>query len=302
MYDVIIIGCGMAGMTSAIYAARANKKVLVLEKESIGGQIASSPLVENYPGYISISGSELANNIFEQVLNLGVEIELEEVKEIKNGKVKKIITENNMYETKTIIIATGGKHRTLGIKDEQKYFGNGINFCVACDGAFYKNKVVAVVGGGNSAVVNAITLATICNKVYIIQDMDHLTAEATLVNRIKDYENIEVIYNSAITDLHGDNELNGITIKTKDKEKELKIDGLFVSIGLIPQSELAENLLSINEFNYIESDNCTTEIPGIFVAGDCRDKNIRQLTVAASDGTVAALAAINYLNKDYSQK
>ena len=168
MYDIIIIGCGPAGMTAGIYAARANKKVLIIEKETIGGQISSSPLVENYPGYKEISGSELANNMFEQVTALGVDVELDEVKKIEHGKIKKVITLDNVYEAKAVIIATGSRYKLLGLKNEDNLIGNGIHFCVACDGAFFKDKIVAVIGGGNSAVINAITLSDICKKVYVI--------------------------------------------------------------------------------------------------------------------------------------
>lgn len=297
MYDVIVVGCGPAGMTSAIYAARANKRVLVLEKESIGGQIASSPLVENYPGYSSISGSELSNYMFEQVINLGAEVELEEVKKIEFGNVKKIITDENVYETKTVIIATGSKYKLLGLKNEVELIGKGIHFCVACDGAFYKNKVVAVVGGGNSAVINAISLSEICKKVYLIQNIDKLTAEAALINKLNDKENVEVLFNSIVYEIIGTDELVGIKIKTKDDDKMLSLDGMFVSIGLIPQSEIVKGSMQINKYGYIETNDCESNIPGVYVAGDCRDKMIRQLTVATSDGTTAAIKAINYLNQ-----
>lgn len=297
MYDVIVIGCGPAGMTAAIYAARANKKVLILEKEAIGGQISSSPLVENYPGYISISGSELANNMYEQVDNLGVEIELEEVMKIEDGKTKKVYTDSNTYDAKTIIVATGSKYKLLDLDNELNLIGKGIHFCVSCDGAFYKNKVVAVIGGGNSAVINALSLSDICEKVYIIQNLDKLTAETALIEKLNTKNNIEIITSSYVSEILGKNELTSIKIKIIDKEKEIKLDGMFLSIGLIPQSELVQGILKLNKFNYIESNNCVTEIPGIFVAGDCRDKLIRQLTVATSDGTTAAIKAIEYLNK-----
>lgn len=297
MYDVIIVGCGPAGMTAGIYAARANKKVLIIEKETIGGQISSSPLVENYPGYNSISGSELANNMFEQVAGLGVEIELSEVKKIEDGKIKKVITENNIFESKTVIIATGSRYKLLGLKNEEKLIGNGIHFCVACDGAFFKDKIVAVIGGGNSAVINALTLSNICKKVYVIQIADKLTAESTLVDKIKTKKNVEVIFNATVTELIGDNSLKAINVRVLDKTKEIMIDGMFISIGLVPQSDFVKGLLPLNKYNYIESNNCVTDLEGVFVAGDCRDKEVRQLTVATSDGTMAALKAIEYLNK-----
>lgn len=297
MYDIIIIGCGPAGMTAGIYAARANRKVLIIEKETIGGQISSSPLVENYPGYKEISGSELANNMFEQVTALGVNVELDEVKKIEHGKIKKVITLDHVYEAKAVIIATGSKYKLLGLKNEENLIGNGIHFCVACDGAFFKDKTVAVIGGGNSAVINAITLSDICKKVYVIQIIDKLTAESTLAEKLKEKENVEIILNAKVTELIGEDNLQAIKVNALDDVKEIRLDGMFISIGLTPQSDFVKELLPINKYGYIESNNCVTEKDGIFVAGDCRDKQIRQLTVATSDGTTAALNAIEYLNK-----
>lgn len=296
MYDVIIVGCGPAGMTSAIYAARSNKKVLILEKETIGGQMASSPLIENYPGFTSISGSELANNMFEQVDSLNVEFELEEVKEIIDGDIKKVVTDDNTYETKSVIIATGSKYRLLGLENEENLIGNGIHFCTACDGIFFKDKVVAIIGGGNSAIINALTMSDICQKVYVIQNLPTLTCEGALENNLKEKNNVEVITNSTVKKIIGDDKLESIIITTNGKDTEITLDGMFISIGLTPQSEFVKNILKTNKFGYIESNNCKTEIPGIFVAGDCRDKAFRQVTISTSDGTVAATEAINYLN------
>ena len=296
MYDVIIIGCGPAGMTSAIYAARANKKVLILEKESIGGQMSSAPLIENYPGYQSISGSELASNMFDQMMNLNVDFELEEVKDIIDGDTKKVVTDSNTYEGKTIIIATGSKYRLLGLENEVNLIGNGIHFCTACDGIFFKDKIVAIIGGGNSAVINSLTMADICKKVYVIQNLDDLTAESILVDKLKLKENVEIITNTNVNKIIGETSLESIVISVNGQEQEIKLDGMFISIGLIPQSELVSNILKINKYGYIESNNCVTEIPGIFVAGDCRDKMFRQVTISVGDGTTAATEAINYLN------
>ena len=297
MYDIIIVGCGPAGMTAAIYAARANKKVLIIEKETIGGQMASSPLIENYPGYTSISGSELANNMYDQVSNLGVDIELEEVVEIVDGDIKTVITDSNKYETKTVIIASGSKYRLLGLENEENLIGKGIHFCTACDGIFFKDKIVAVVGGGNSAVINAITLADICKKVYVIQNLDKLTCESILESNLKEKNNVEIITSSVVTKLVGEDSLECIFVNTNGKEEEITVDGMFISIGLTPQSEFVNKLLKVNKYGYIESNNCITNIPGIFVAGDCRDKAFRQVTISTSDGTVAATEAINYLNQ-----
>ena len=296
MYDVIIVGCGPAGMTSAIYAARSNKKVLSLEKESIGGQMASSPLIENYPGFTSISGSELANNMFEQVDSLNVEFELEEVKEIIDGDIKKVVTDDNTYEAKSVIIATGSKYRLLGLENEENLIGNGIHFCTACDGFFFKDKVVAIIGGGNSAIINALTMSDICTKVYVIQNLPTLTCEGALENNLKEKTNIEVITNSTVKKIIGEDKLESIIITTDGVDNEITLDGMFISIGLTPQSEFVKNILKTNKYGYIESNNCKTDLPGIFVAGDCRDKAFRQVTISTSDGTVAATEAINYLN------
>ena len=296
MYDVIIVGCGPAGMTSAIYAARSNKKVLILEKESIGGQMASSPLIENYPGFTSISGSALANNMFEQVDSLNVEFELEEVKEIIDGDIKKVVTDDNTYEAKSVIIATGSKYRLLGLENEENLIGNGIHFCTACDGFFFKDKVVAIIGGGNSAIINALTMSDICTKVYVIQNLPTLTCEGALENNLKEKNNVEVITNSTVKKIIGEDKLESIIITTDGIDSEITLDGMFISIGLTPQSEFVKNILKTNKYGYIESNNCKTELPGIFVAGDCRDKAFRQVTISTSDGTVAATEAINYLN------
>lgn len=295
-YDIIIIGCGPAGMTSAIYALRSGKSVLILEKESIGGQIASSPLVENYPGYSSISGAELSNNLYEQVINLGGQIELEEVIEIKVGKEKEVITTDNTYSASAIIIATGAKHRLLGLPNEKELIGNGIHFCVSCDGAFYKDKTVCVIGGGNSAVINALTLSDICKKVIVIQNLSDLTAEKKLADKLKDKKNVEIHYNSKVKEIIGEDELKSIIIENA-LEQEIETDGMFISIGLVPESNFIKNLIKVNNYNYIESDNsCNTNIEGIFVAGDVRSKKIRQLTTAVNDGTIAAIEAMEYID------
>lgn len=296
IYDTIIVGSGVAGMTAGIYLKRAGKNVLILEKSTIGGQIASSPLVENYPGYKNISGAELVNNMYEQVDALGINIELEEVTKIIPGKIKKVITDSNEYETKSIIIASGSHYRLLGLDREEDFIGNGIHFCVACDGSFYKDKIVTVVGGGNSGVINATMLSDIASKVYLIQNLSSLTAEKSLVDRLLSKDNVKVIYNAKVTKYIGDDHLEKIVILENDKEKELTTDGVFLSIGLVPETAFVKDILTLNKFNYIESNGSITDIDGIFVGGDCRDKKVRQLTVATSDGTIAALDAIEYLN------
>ena len=292
MYDAIIIGCGPAGMTSAIYLARQNKKVLILEKETIGGQISSSPLVENYPGFIAISGSELSNNMFDQVMNLGVDFELEEVTKIIDGDIKKVVTTDNTYETKTIIIATGCKYRLLGLDNEVNLIGNGIHFCVSCDGAFYKDKTVAVIGGGNSAVINALTLSEICKKVYVIQNLDDLTSEKNLADKLRSKENVEIIVSSVVSKINGEDSLKSIEL---NNNKTIKLDGMFISIGMVPQNSFVKDLVKLDKYNYIDSVDCKTNIKGIFVAGDLRTKPYRQVTTAVNDGTIAANLVIDYL-------
>jgi len=297
VYDTIIIGAGPAGLTAGIYLARGGYKVLILEKEGIGGQIASSPLVENYPGYISVSGAELTGNMFDQVLNLGVDLEIETVIQIKDGKLKKVITEDNEYEARTVIIATGSKYKTLGIPSEEQFLNNGIHFCVSCDGAFYKRKKVAVIGGGNSAITNALYLADISTKVYIVQMLDDLTCEENLKEKILSKKNVEIFYNGEVIQFLGDKDLTGIKIKTKDEEKTIEVDGVFESVGMDAQTEIIKGLVDTDKYNYIISENSETKLPGLFVAGDCRVKEIRQLTTATADGTAAAINAINFLQK-----
>ena len=296
MYDSIIIGAGPAGMTAAIYLARANKKVLIIEKETIGGQISSSPLVENYPGYEGISGSVLANNMYNQVDKLGVDIELDEVTDIIPGELHTVKTLDNEFKTRTVIIATGVKYRLLGLENEIELIGNGIHFCVSCDGAFYKGKHVAVVGGGNTGIINALALADMCEKVYLIQDKDKLTGEKILQDKLKQKVNVEVITNSVVSKIIGDDKLEKIIIKNGKKENEIVVDGMFISIGLMPQSDFLKGIIDLDKFNYAVSFDTKTKIDGIFAAGDIRTKPFRQITTAVNDGTTSALYALEYLD------
>lgn len=299
MYDTIIVGCGFAGMTAAVYLARANKKVLMLEKEGIGGQIASSPKVENYPGFQSISGMDLANDLYEQVINLGVDVELEEVTKIIPGKIKKVVTTDQEYQAKTIILATGSKYRRLNLEGEEDLIGNGISFCVSCDGAFYKDKVVAVIGGGNSATINAISLSELCQKVYIIQNLSDLTCEEKMKTDLLEKNNVEMIYRATVRKLkHDENGLTGIEILENGKPRTISLDGMFISIGQEPATEEFKDVIKISSDGYFVSTDTTTDQEGIFVAGDCRTKKIKQLTIATADGTQSALAAIDYLTKE----
>lgn len=299
MYDIIVIGGGPAGLTAAIYARRANKSVLVIEKGSFGGQITFSPKVENIPGFSEVTGNEFAEKLVEQALGLDAEVECAEVLEIKQGDVKTIVTDSGNFEAKTVIIATGAKHRMLGLAREEEFVGEGISFCAVCDGAFYAGRDVAVIGGGNSALQEAILLADLANKVYVVQNLDFLTGEQKLQEKLSAKENVEIILGHTVKGIIGDTTLTGITIAdSNDNEKQLDIDGMFVAIGLIPQNEAFEGIINLDERGYVASDeNCLTNADGIFVAGDCRSKKIRQVATAAADGAVAALAACDYLDK-----
>ena len=299
MYDIVIIGAGPAGLTAAIYALREEKKVVILEKETIGGKITSSSKVENYPGFKSISGMDLANNLYEQVIDLGGEINIEEVLSIENGKVKKVITDENTYETKSIIIASGSKYKTLNLDNEEELIGNGISFCTVCDGSFYKNKDVCVVGGANSALNSALYLSKICNKVYLIVRGPKLKGDKKVIDDVLSANNIEVLYNATVNEYVLDNdELVGVEVKSDECEKRLDVEGVFLAIGQSPEIDYLNDLIKVDENNYVlASEDCITNIDGIFVAGDVRKKEVRQLTTAVSDGTNAAINAINYLKE-----
>lgn len=300
MYDIIIIGAGPAGLTAALYALRADKTVLVLEKGTFGGQITYSPQIENYPGFAQMSGNEFAEKLIDQVLNQGAEIEMETVTEIRdNGATKTVVTEEGEHEAKAVIIATGVKHRQIGLPNENELVGEGISYCAVCDGAFFKGQTVAVLGGGNSALQEAVLLSEGCKKVYVIQNLDYFTGEARLVEKLRSKDNVEFIMGTVISELVGEKSLEGLKlVKEADKtESELKVDGLFVAIGLIPNNGAFAEIAGLDDWGYIDSDeSCLTKTAGVFVAGDCRKKQIRQITTAAADGSVAALAACRYID------
>ena len=297
IYDIIIVGGGPAGLTAALYAKRANKSVLVIEKAVYGGQITYSPKVENIPGFNAVSGNEFAEKLVEQVQNQGADLEFCEVLEIKDGKIKTVITDDGEFQGKAIIIATGAKHRRLNLENEDKFIGDGISFCAVCDGAFYKDKVVGVVGGGNSALQEAILLSELCKKVYVIQNLDKLTGEKKLAEQVYAKENIQVILSTVVSGYLGENTFEGIkTLSESGEEKEIALDGLFVAIGLVPQNGAFKNLLNLNDYGYAVSDeDCKGKADGVFVAGDCRTKKIRQVATAAADGAISALAACDYV-------
>ncbi|MBE6701339.1 MAG: FAD-dependent oxidoreductase [Ruminococcaceae bacterium] len=297
MYDIIVIGAGPAGLCAAVYALRAGKKVLILEKGAFGGQVTFSPKIENYPGMTSISGVELADKMVEQALFQGADVEVEEVLEIKSEDgIKKVVTDMGEHTAKAVIIATGAAHRHLGVEGEEKFIGEGISFCAICDGAFYSGKNVAVIGGGNSALQEALSLSEICKKVTIIQNLAFLTGEKRLADLIEKKDNIEVILSHTVEKVLGDDKFEGIVIKGEEGERELSFDGMFVAIGLSPATAPFKDVVELDKWGYVTSDeSCTTKAEGIFVAGDCRTKQIRQISTAASDGAVAALAAVKFI-------
>ena len=298
MYDIIIIGSGIAGLTSAIYALNNKRKVLILESQTYGGQIINSNIINNYPGFLEISGFDLMTNIYNQVKNLGGVIKYEEVLEIT--KNKKIITKNETYEAKSIIISTGLVPRKLNLENEDKFIGKVISYCSTCDGSFYKDKDVMVVGGGNTAIEDVIYLSNICKKVYLVYRRKELRKDVNLTEKVKELSNVEIIYNSNIEKLNGDESLNSVDIINKDTEKitNIIINGLFVAIGKIPSGNIFKDLLNVTKNGYIITDeDCHTNIDGIYAAGDIRKKGLRQLVTAASDGAIAAIEAIKYINK-----
>ncbi len=299
MYDIIIIGGGPAGLTAAIYGKRAGKSVLVIEKETFGGQITFSPKVENIPGFMPLSGNEFAEKLVEQALALGADVEMTKAEKIKNGKIKTVVTEDGDFEGKAVIIASGAKHRLLGAKGEQNFIGEGISFCAVCDGAFYKGQEVAVIGGGNSALQEALLLSDLCKKVTVVQNLDFLTGEQALIDQLDARENIEVITGTVVESFDGQDELSAITLKSlKDGAfSSLSVNGVFLAVGLEPQNEPFGALAGLDERGYIISDErCKTKTDGIFTAGDCRTKKTRQVTTAAADGSIAALAACEYID------
>jgi len=298
MLDLIIIGGGMAGMTASLYALRNNKKVLILEKESVGGQIAKSPKVENYPTKKEISGTELADEVFEQITDLGVQFELENVLDIKKeNNIFVVTTDYSTYEAKSVIIATGAKPRTLNLENEENLVGHGVYYCAICDGPFFAGKEVTLIGDANSAMQYAIMLSSYCSKVHIFTLFDKFFGEKSLQDVVLSTPNIETKHNVSAIKLNGKNELESITFQNKDGSTfEHKTNALFVAIGQVPDNKVFEKLVDLDKSGYIISnETCLTKTPGLFVAGDCRTKEIRQVTTAIGDGAVAATNACKYL-------
>ena len=288
MYDIIIVGAGPAGLTAALYAGRANKKILVLEAKAYGGQIVSAHEVSNYPGIQSISGIDYATNLYNQVIDLGVEVKFETVLSITDDK--EVITNKEKYQAKAIILATGAENRKLRIENEEELVGKGVSYCATCDGNFYKGKDVAVVGGGNSALEDALYLSDIVSKVYLIHRRDEFRGEAKLISDIKKKANIELILNSNVTKINGTDKVESITV---NNEKEIKVDGLFIAVGQEPKNIIFKDVIDVDDKGYIIAiDEVHTNKKGIYVAGDAREKLLRQLTTAVSDGSIAATVAI----------
>ena len=301
VYDIVVIGSGPAGLTAAIYALRAGKSVMVLEKSAFGGQVTYSPKIENYPGAGTVSGNELADKMLDQALSLGADVNLDAVTGISlcEDGLKKVISEDGEYLCRAVIIAVGVKHRLLGVPGEEEMLGEGISFCAVCDGAFYKDKKVAVIGGGNSALQEAVLLSETSSHVTVVQNLDFFTGEAKLVETLRGKDNVDFIMGTVVKEVLSEKgELSGIRLVRAEggEESVLECDGVFVAIGLVPSNGIFAELCELNEWGYFESDEgCTTKTPGVFVAGDCRSKKIRQITTATADGAVAALAACRYL-------
>ena len=301
MYDIIIIGAGPAGLTAGIYARRASKKTLILEAITYGGQIINTLDIENYPVERHISGYDFATKLYNQTKDLGAEIIFEKAIDIKdNGDYKEVVTSSNTYTGKTIILATGAENRKLRIPLEDDLTGKGISYCATCDGGFYKGEDVAVVGGGNTALEEAIYLADIANKVYLIHRRNEFRADESLINELKSKKNIEFIYNSNVTKLNGKERLESIEVTNDDNSiKKIEVKCLFVAVGRVPENQNFAKIINLNDAGYvIAGENCHTNVDGIFVAGDNRTKSLRQLVTATSDGAIAATEAIKYINRN----
>ena len=301
IYDVIVIGGGPAGLTAALYSLRADKTVLILEKGGFGGQITHSPKIENYPGFEQISGNELADKMVEQVLAQGAEVELTRATGVdKADGGFTVHTEDGDFCGRTVVIATGAKHRQLGVEGENELVGEGVSYCAVCDGAFYKGKHVAVIGGGNSALQEAVLLSEGCSRVSIIQNLAFLTGEERLAAKLRKRDNVDFTFNTVVSGFESENgSLTGVKLKnTETGEETIKsLDAVFVAIGLIPENGDFADVCELDKYGYIASgEACTTNTPGVFCAGDCRTKNVRQIATAVADGAYAGLAACRYID------
>lgn len=303
MYDIVIVGGGPAGLTAAVYARRAGKTALVIEKGGFGGQIAFSPKVENIPGTQSISGAEFADQLVEQAMNLGADAEMETVVSIQRGEHAFIVNteEGGAYEARSVILAVGVKHRMLGLDGEEELIGNGLSFCAVCDGAFYQGQNVAMIGGGNSALQEALLLAETSRKVTVVQNLPHFTGEKALADALLSRDNVEVLFSTLVTGYEqADGSLTGLRVRnqTTGEERTLPVSGAFLAVGLVPENDAFAHLAALNEWGYFAAgEDCRTITDGVFVAGDCRQKGIRQVVTAAADGAVAAMAACAYIDQ-----
>lgn len=299
MYDIGIVGGGTAGMTAAIYGQRAGKKTIIIEGGAFGGQITSSPNVENYPGIASVSGSEFSMNLLDQAVKLGAETQTEQVTGIREEDGKKIIvTDGKEYPCRSIILATGVTHRHLGVPGEERLTGAGVSYCATCDGMFFRGRDVAVVGGGSTALQDAEFLSGYCSKVYLIHRRDEFRGENNIVKRLEEKENVEFILSATVKEIVGENMVEKLILNHKKtgEESELPVAGVFVAVGQIPQNDMFADIVRLDGSGFIlAAEDCMTSHPGIFAAGDCRTKEVRQLTTAAADGAVAALAACKYI-------
>lgn len=302
MYDIIIIGGGPAGLTAAVYGRRAGKSVLVIEKNSFGGQIAFSPKVENIPGTIAISGAEFADKLVEQAMALGADVELEKVVSVEKTDAGFLAhtEEGSTFEGKTVILAVGVKHRLLGLEGEEDLIGNGLSFCAVCDGAFYTGQDVAMIGGGNSALQEALLLSEVCRKVTIVQNLAFFTGEKTLADALIARDNVEVLFSTLVTGYESEGgSLSGLRLRNDvtGEETRISVDGAFLAVGLMPENDAFTHLAAVDEQGYFTStETCLTQTPGVFTAGDCRSKTIRQVVTASADGATAAMAACRYLD------
>ncbi len=300
MYDIIVIGAGPAGLTAALYGRRANKKVLVLEAKVYGGQIVNTNRIDNYPAMPGVSGFDFANNLYNQVIDMGAEIKFEKVIKIDLSIGKKVITDNNEYLGRSIILATGADKRTIGLENEERLTGRGISYCATCDGNFFKDMDVAVYGGGDTALFDAMYLSDICKKVYLIHRRDKFRGNENMLNELKNKGNIEFVLNNKVTKLVGEDKLESIEVTNNDGTvNNISISCLFVAIGQVPETANFTNLIDLDEKGYaISNEDMKTKIPGIYVAGDMRKKYLRQLATAINDGAIAATQAINDMNNN----
>lgn len=305
MVDLVIVGAGTAGLSAAIYGTRAGKTVLVLEASTYGGQIVPSPQVENYPGIQNTTGFAFAQGLYEQAIHLGTEVQFQKVIGVRSeGMYQIVVTEKEEIPCRAIILAPGTQNRKLGFPQEEQWIGKGISYCATCDGMFYKNKTVAVAGGGNTALEDVNTLSQYCEKVYLIHRRDTLRAEQQLIKEAKEKENITFLMDTEIKELLGHEKLEGLRLKDKKtgELKELKIAGLFVAIGQIPQNKVFSPPVELDEDGYmIAGEDCRTNVKGIYAAGDARTKKVRQLSTAAADGAVAALGACESMTGEKQQ-